>query len=306
MSQTSSITRKLLMIRKIQSDNKKGLYPSLGDLVNYVTDELQRREIIDVGLSNLTFKRDIKEIKKYFDIPLVYNRKLKGYEIDKDYENDSIIETILEAFEILSSLGGDGGMPDYVIPEKRKSKGTEHFTFLLSCIKNNEIVTFSYFKYDSNTTTKPIIAPYALKESRQRWYLLGIPEGKTDIRAYGLDRISTLNSIERRFKKQISIDEIIEKYVNCFAMFSSTEEAQEIILSYDQRDGNYIKSFPMHHSQKVEDKGNKVIVSLYLKIELDFIMELLSRSWSVEVIEPLTLRAEFKRIFKEASLRNSI
>jgi hypothetical protein len=60
----------------------------------------------------------------------------------------------------------------------------------------------------------------------------------------------------------------------------------------------------MHHSQKVEDKGNKVIVSLYLKIELDFIMELLSRSWSVEVIKPLTLRAEVKKIFKEAGLRN--
>lgn len=305
MSKTSSFTRQLLLIRKIRKDNKIGVFPSLEKLIDYVTNELVFRDIFDAGISDITFKRDLHQIKNYFNIPIKYDKREKGYFIENSYENDSIIESVLESFEILSSLGSDGGMPEYIIPEKRKSNGTEHFSFLQSCIKNGEVISFDYFKYDTENVTHPIIAPYALKESQRRWYLLGVPDGKFEIRAYGLDRMSKLDATGKRFEKIITSDDIIAKYTSSFAMFTSEQEPQHIVLSYDKRDGNYVKSFPIHDSQKIEkEEENCVIFSFFLKIELDFIMELLSRSWSVEVIEPSSLRNQLCTIFTDASLRN--
>jgi predicted DNA-binding transcriptional regulator YafY len=306
MSKTSSLLRQFLLIRKIQKENKSKKFPDLGELRNHVIKELSNRDIDEFGSSELTFKRDIKQITSYFGIPIAYNRKEKGYYIEDYQHNNDIIETVLESFEILTSLGNDGGMPDYVIPEKRKSIGTEHFSYLLSCIKNSEIISFDYFKFDTERTTKPVIKPYALKESQRRWYLLGTIENEDSIRAYGLDRISNLYSIEKKFLKVLTIEKIIEKYKDCFAMFSSKEKPEKIILSYDKRDGNYIKSFPIHHSQKIEkEEENRLTFSFFVKIEPDFLMELLSRTWSVEVIEPLSLRKHLKSIFEDAQSRNT-
>lgn len=305
MTNASSFTRQLLLIRKIKHENKKGRYPTFEELINYVIKELSNRNLDEIGISEITFKRDLKQIRKYFNIPIDYNKKEKGYNIDDFSDKESIIETVLESFEILSSIGSDGGMPEYVIPEKRKSSGTEHFSYLLSYIKKNETVSFDYFKYDTETTTNPHINPIALKESQRRWYLIGVIEGETKIRAFGLDRISKLESTGKKFLKTTTIPEIIKKYEDCFAMFSSEEEPQKIVLSYDKRDGNYIKSFPIHHSQKIEkEEENRLTFSFFLKIELDFFMEILSRTWSVEVIEPLSLRKQLYDVLSAAKARS--
>ena len=305
MAKTSSLLRQLLIIRKIQKENKRGLFPNLNELMEYVVNDLSVRDIFDFGSSELTFKRDIKQITEYFGIPISYNRKEKGYYITDSQDNESIIETVLQSFEILTSLGNDGGMPDYIIPEKRKSSGTEHFSFLQTCIKSAVSISFDYFKYDSETTSHPTVKPYALKESQRRWYLIGTNETDNSIRAYGLDRINNIIGTEKKFIKTLTISDIVNKYVDCFAMFSSKKEPQKIVLSYDRRDGNYIKSFPIHHSQKIEkEEDNRLTFSFFLKMELDFLMEILSRSWSVEVFEPLSLRQQLHSIFSEAQSRN--
>jgi len=306
MSRASSFTRQLLLIRKIQQENAKGVFPTLEALMNDVTKNLFNRNLDEVGISEITFKRDLQQIRKFFCIPIFYDKKEKGYYIEDYPQNESIIETALESFEILSSLNNDGVMPDFIIPEKRKSTGTQYFSNLMACIKNEDIVSFAYFKYDTEITTHPVIYPYALKESQRRWYLIGKTTCTNEIRAYGLDRISNINRTGLKFKKTTTTTEIIKKYEDCFAMFSSDANPEKIIISYDKRDGNYIKSFPVHHSQLTEkEEENRIFFSFYLKIEPDFMMELLSRAWSLEIIEPLSLRTELHKILTDAKFRNS-
>ena len=93
-------------------------------------------------------------------------------------------------------------------------------------------------------------------------------------------------------------------YEHSFAMFTNGP-VEEVILSYDTRDGNYVEAMPIHSSQKITRKGDRVIVTLNIMITLDFIMELMSRSWSVEVIAPLSLRHKLNEIYKEAMKRNN-
>ena len=67
---------------------------------------------------------------------------------------------------------------------------------------------------------------------------------------------------------------------------------------------NYINSFPIHHSQVIENIENGVRVTLKLKTTPDFIMEIMSRAWSLKVIKPVSLQLEITEILKDALLRN--
>ena len=82
---------------------------------------------------------------------------------------------------------------------------------------------------------------------------------------------------------------------------------ENIVLQYDARDGYFLKSMPLHHSQKVlVDDGKMFRISLQLKITNDFVMALLARSRSLEVIAPLHLREKIQNIYKLALERNRV
>lgn len=302
MPNFNQLRRQLLIIRKIEDDNRKGKYPSIEALQVYL--ERMSPDGDKSGLSVPNIKRDFLDIRTDFKIALEYSKKERGYFIEYKTANDSIMKKALESFEILNSINMDGGLPEFVIPESRKPTGTEHFYTLLKSIESKSHVTFKYHKFESNSITKPVIAPYAIKESRERWYLLGTPKGEKEIKSYGLDRMEEVDVTGEYYYARIDRDTIEKKYTDCFAMFTSDEEPQKVVLSYDERDGNYIKSFPIHHSQKIEIQNNRIVVTLNIKITLDFMMELMSRAWSIEVIEPLSLRQDMRNYFKGASERN--
>ncbi len=304
MSQTSSILRQLLIIRKIRVANQSMIYPSIEDLIKYVEDEFSKRDLPQkAGASEPTLKRDFKQIREYFRIPIVYDNKERGYFIEE--EDFSFVESTLESFEILSAISADGLMPKHIIPEKRKiATGLQHFGYINRCIEDKVSVTFKYHKYDTDNRTYPVVKPLFLKESRGRWYVLAQPENETEIKAYALDRISNLEGTGQKFKLKVSETEINQKYADCFAMFTSNELVQKVVLSFDRRDGNYLKTYPIHHSQTIIENEKEVLITLQIKITLDFIMELMSRAWSVKVLEPLSLKAELHRIFNDAANRN--
>ena len=304
MSQTTTILRQLLIIKRVRALNKKHMYPSIETLVEYLKKEFEKRDIPNAGISIPTLKRDIEQIRSFFSIDFTYITKERGYCIENE-QDVSFVETNLESFEIISAIGADGLLPNHIIPEKRKlARGLEHFSFLSRCIEEKKEVEFSYYKYDSDTTTQPVVQPLFLKESKGRWYLLAMPANEAEIKAYGLDRMQWVDTTDKRFKLNISKEEIEAKYNDCFAMFTSNEPAEKVILSFDLRDGNYLTSYPIHHSQTVEVKEKEVILTLQIKITLDFMMELMSRAWSVKVIEPLSLKNQLHQYFVDAAHRN--
>ena len=80
---------------------------------------------------------------------------------------------------------------------------------------------------------------------------------------------------------------------------------EEIELSYDALDGYFLKSVPLHHSQKIlVDTPDKFRISLRLRITNDFVMALLSRSRSLTVIKPQSLRQRVREVYEEALRRN--
>lgn len=302
MSKLAYIQRYLFTIRYIRNNK----YCTSESILQYLEKQFQLHDIVNAGLSTRTLQRDIADIRSSLGINIEYSNLNKGYFINEDFFSGpmSSIEQVLETFDILNSIGGDNGAPPYILPEKRRSRGTEHFLLLKTAISKKKLVTFCYQKFFPDETVIRTIEPYALKESRGRWYLLGFDEGDKDAiaKSFGLDRISSLQMLTKKIEKLREVD-WNKKYEHCFAMFTDGTP-ERVVLSLDHRDGNYIEAMPIHPSQQITRTGKGVIVELYISVTLDFIMELMSRSWSLEVIEPLSLRHRIKEIYREAMLRN--
>ena len=94
-----------------------------------------------------------------------------------------------------------------------------------------------------------VLKPLALKEFKNRWYLLAADE-KDVFKVFGLDRIKRLE-ITPNFFKAMSVD--FESYFkDVFGIINSQgKPVEEVILTFTEFKGRYIKSLPLHHSQEI-------------------------------------------------------
>ena len=300
MAVKAQLQRLLLVIRKIQS------HPYIG--FEELTQELERELTIrgyNAICSRTTLQRDIKEIRDDFYINIQYSRLQGGYFIDQTEQLEPDVETLLEPFELLNSLNTDSGKPDFIYPEKHRPKGIKHLFTLIQAIKTASFINFSYCKYANEDFSIRQLAPYALKEFCGRWYIIG--KEKENIRTFGLDRMESLTILSTHFPKD-PVFNMEEKFRDCYGIYSSEEyPVEEIILSFGAEDGNYLKSVPLHASQEIlKDTPEEFIIKLRIRLTLDFLMEIISRSWSLKVISPPVLRETVCGIYRSALKRNYI
>jgi predicted DNA-binding transcriptional regulator YafY len=260
-----------------------------------IVKHIQEMTISDEGNSHFsirTFQRDIKELSSH-DIEITYNRSTKLYEISEENANDKT-SRLLELFEIHDALQVSKSIQGSLILEKRKSLGTEHMNGLLHAINNKIEVTFDYTKHGDFTgiAKNKQVKPIALKEARNRWYLITKDVFRDKVKAYALDRIANLKITDKSFTKSITAD-LEELYKHSFGIITGEKEPQKIILEFSKFQANYIKSFPLHHSQEVvSENENYCTMEYFLSPTYDFVMELMSIGKEVKIIEPESLKEE--------------
>lgn len=90
-----------------------------------------------------------------------------------------------------------------------------------------------------------------------------------------------------------------------YAKVDMDMEPEEVVLSFDTKDGSFIKSMPIDPSQEIiTDTPDEFVIKLNTRVNYSFILELLSRSTSLKVISPEHLRKEIRGIFEKAFIRN--
>jgi transcriptional regulator len=107
------------------------------------------------------------------------------------------------------------------------------------------------------------------------------------------------------FERDETID-IANLFKDCFGIWNQEDiPVEDIVLSYSALDGRFLKSVPLHHSQTIlTDTENEFRISVRLRITNDFVIELLSRSTSLTVIKPASLRRRVAEIYEKALHRN--
>jgi len=295
MSKRGYISRYLLIIKKLKAKP----YSTFEELKSYIQNQLEYIQLQDdnlnVGFSLRTFQRDKREIQNTFGIDIEYSTSNKGYYISQSEMENMNFQRMLEAFDMFNSLNLAQDLTPFIHLEKRKPQGTENLYGLLHAIKNKLQIKFAYQKFWEDEISLRTVEPYALKEFKNRWYILAKDLKDSNIKSFALDRLTNLDITSRKFvfPKTYSIE---ESFRYCFGIISpNDEEPQDIILSFDPFQGKYIKILPLHETQQVLiDNEDELQIKLKLCVTHDLIMELLSFGAQMKVLQPKSLADDIK------------
>jgi predicted DNA-binding transcriptional regulator YafY len=251
-------------------------------------------------VSNRTFIRDVNEIRTLFRVDIRFDFSKGVYYIAEDQQSD-LNNRMLESIDMINSLKMVSDITQYMFFEKRKAYGTEHFYGLLHAIRNRAVILLTHQRFDSDEPKERLVEPYALKESKGRWYLLAKDRGDRRTKTFGLDRILDFQPTPGRFDYPAHLD-VNELFRYCFGVINPDDvQPEEIILSFEPEQGKYIKSYPIHESQAIlADTAQEFRIRLTLFVTRDLVMEILSYGMTVKVIGPEKLIREVKAIYQQA------
>lgn len=294
MSKRESISRYLLIIKILRK------HPApFCEIAERLRSESEMQGY-DFNVTKRTFQRDLDDIRSLYEIDIQYDYSRKVYYIEIDQQPE-VSERMLEAFDIFNALHMSDRLSDSIHFEKRRSQGTENLYGLLHASKHQLQIKFTYRKYWEDSPEERQVEPYALKEFKNRWYLLSKDLKDNRIKSFALDRLTNLEITKKKFQQQNDFN-VNAYYKHCFGIINpNTEKPQEVILSFNPIQGKYIKSLPLHGSQQVLlDNNKELIIKLNLYITFDFIMELLSYGDHVKIVKPDSLIKEIKTRYQNA------
>ena len=273
---------------------------SFNELQEYVMRKLEKDDIdTTFEYSVRTFERDKKDIMTLFGIAICFDRKDKTYSIDETEIEDQSVTRMIDAFSIHHALQEGNKLSPSVFLEKRKSLGTEHIHGIIHAIQNRYILNFTHQKHWDDESTQRVVYPIAVKESQQRWYLVALEIGSTTVKTFGMDRISHLKVTDTKFKP---IAYNVEKEFKHALGVETYEPAEKVVLEFSKIQGNYIKTFPLHESQRIlEETKDTVLLEIFIHTTNDIQMELLKYGSNVKVLSPISLQNAIKKSIAEMS-----
>lgn len=297
MSKKQFIKRHHLIINKLRSNPC-----SFKDLQDHL-EKHSLDESENYMISKRTFERDVEEIWGIYKISIKYQRSQNVYQIIEDADEVKT-DRLIESFQIFNALSISDSVLNQIIIEKRKPLGVEHMHSLLHAIKNKFEIQFTHEKFWKANNEKKIriVYPLALKEARNRWYLIAQDSKDGIVKTFGLDRISNLNMTSKIFIYPNDFNPE-EKFQYSFGIISDGTKPEKIKLCLSHGQADYIKSLPLHSSQKImSENETECVIELFMSSTYDFIMELLSMGQEVQVLEPESLKNKMIEIL-EATLK---
>jgi predicted DNA-binding transcriptional regulator YafY len=161
------------------------------------------------------------------------------------------------------------------------------------------VLSFNHYKYWDDTLTTRKVHPLALKESQGRWYLLAIDTKDSIFKTFGLDRMDDITCSKTKFREKYNFD-FTEMFRNCFGILNGDGALPETVrLAFTYQQGQYVKNYPLHHSQKIiTDNERQIIIEISIAVTYDFIMEVLHFGEEVKVLHPQNLINQIVKISK--------
>ncbi|MCC6182331.1 MAG: WYL domain-containing protein [Bacteroidia bacterium] len=293
MSKQEYISRYLIIINYL----KRG-QASWADILTHLETQSEISGYNYV-ISQRTFQRDISEIRSMWNCDIQNNKSTGVYFIaESEDEQDENIE-LLDSFNLFNALSLTNNYSNYIQFESRVPKGTEHIYGLLHAIKNKFVVEIEYHKFYEEKSEQVIINPYLIKQFKGRWYLLCLKVDANDIRTYALDRIKSIDIKKKRFSASKDFD-LKNYFNNCFGIITPDWGSPEkIIFNLKSFQSNYIKSYPLHETQRIiKETKEETTFEINVFITDDLIMELLSYGQELEIVSPKILVKQIVTINK--------
>ena len=211
-------------------------------LYSYKSLFLKRRlisqsEILSsLEISTATFKRDLSKLRDRLNLPIIYDRTLRGYRLDKDTSPNgfssaifskeeilvfSTIQYILTKFEphlfnsalkplktkiefMLTDIGlteSDVMSRIKFLYSRKRTLNYDIFERLLSASFNRKKVSIRYLDSQSNITIERTISPQQLIYYKDNWYMDAWCHFRNDVRTFALDAIEACTIVNESVKE---------------------------------------------------------------------------------------------------------
>ena len=275
-----------------------------GERLTYeeISDKWNNSSVNDahVDLTKRTFYNHCKAIEREFGIYIECQRGrgLNRYFISNPeaLEDNSLVKWTVDNFSIGEILMDNRTISDKILLEDVPS-GYQWLEVILRALKQNLEMELFYENFVGRKF-HGIIQPLCVKLFKRRWYVLA--ETTVGKRIFSLDRINKLNLTSNKFEYPNNFIPI-DYFRDIFGIMGVVErKVEDIIIRTYQELPNYLRSLPIHQSQKeIQKCDNFTDFSLRLVITFDFIQELLLHRDQLEVIAPESLRDEIKDIISK-------
>ena len=169
-------------------------------------------------------------------------------------------------------------------------KGRDFIGDLYNAIVNKQAIKLEYKPFNRESPLIYDFHPYRLKQYNNRWFLIGITTENSNITNIALDRIVGFQVINETFLP-ISID-FEERFEDVIGVsIPNNSEPQKILIKVISNQWNYIKTKPIHGSQKIKkENSDYTIIEIDVHINHELQSLLLSFGDMIEVLEPLDFR----------------
>lgn len=274
-----------------------------------LTDKWEIR--FDSPYSRRTFNNHRKEVEDVFGVCIDCNRSTNRYFIeysedvaDENAESAWLINTFTVG-KILSM--GKERLSGRVSVENIPS-GQQHLTSVMEAMADNHEIEIEYKKYSSTGPEKLTLRPYAVRESAKRWYMIAYCMQREGIRVYGLDRVTSLRTLDSTFTMPSDFD-VEELFSTSFGIYLPQGRGQRVLFRTPCKEARYLQDLPLHNSQWVESSDNDYVTfGIFVctkdndgKFHNDLIMELCRHGSRIEVLSPADLRDAVASELKKAA-----
>jgi predicted DNA-binding transcriptional regulator YafY len=181
----------------------------------------------------------------------------------------------------------------------RHLAGSEFLSIIVQAIEEGICVEFDYKKYGDVSEKKRIVAPYLLKEYKNRWYILGVASNSGKVQTFALDRISAMILNAQDPKRLVTFDPA-HYFKYAFGITTPDKKVERIILEFSASQAPYIKSLPIHPTQKIMQETSK-----FLQIQIEVIPSyelfefILGKTPEVRVISPSGIAKTIKNALEK-------
>ena len=275
----------------------------------------------DLGVSSRTIRRDIDEMKLFYNAPIEYDKTKNGYYYTQDsfyikdiFLNESEIEAmrllkpsfslwkntpvenilqlvfqkIINSLDSYNHSDNISGKITYIAGSQSKINKSV-FSDIFKAVKEQKEISFAYRPLSKQSFLTRTIKPYHIICQRGNWYVIGFDYYKNDIRLFSFARIKQTEILNKTFAMPNDFDyhDWIDENVGVYA---SEKDIHKVRLLFAKEVAAFALSESFTENQIVEKRedGN-VEVSFKTTQFSEILRFVLGQGSSVQVLEPKEL-----------------
>ena len=301
---------------------------TIENLIDACNDALYEYDGIEKGVSLRTIRLDLNAMRSdqlgYAAPIIVTNKKYYSYE-DADYSitnsplTSQDLGILQEVSHLLRQFKGFthfnevsemvNKLEDKIYSEQNQQAsvidfeknelltGIEWLDVLYKAIVNKTTVILTYQSFKARTANDTLFYPYLLKEYRNRWFVLGMKKTGKEIVTFALDRIQNIALQDKEFfieHKKFDPHTYFKHIIGVTRNYA--ENPTTIVFQANQVHAPYIKTKPIHPSQKiVEEIKDGTIFSIEVIPNFELERELIGFGEGLKILSPNNMVRQIKR-----------